>query len=183
MEQMYKESFLDRCFRYLSTCFGLGFTYAPGTAGSMFTTALHYVAIKQINPSKLQLLLFDTILILTLFVVGIFAITNYLSKDKSKKDPKEVILDEVIGQLISFTICNALITSFAVQKLSHVYDSKQIFFHITCLLFFRLFDIFKPWPINLVDKKITNAFGVIGDDVLAGLFAGFASYHLMLLVF
>ncbi len=176
MRKLQKENFTDRCFRYLSTCFGLGFVSAPGTAGSIFTTVVHYIAVTKINPSKWNLLYFDTILIFILFAIGLVAITSYTSNNRGKKDPKEIILDEVIGQLIAFNLCNALISS-------NIFEYKQVFLHVSCLCFFRLFDILKPWPISFVDRKINNAFGIIADDVLAGLCAGLSGYYLIVFTF
>ena len=74
-------------------------------------------------------------------------------KKTTNKDPKYIVADEHIGQSISLIFCDQVIIDYLIAF---------------CL--FRFFDIVKPFPINLVDNKVKNAFGVILDDVLAGIF-------------
>ena len=92
---------------------------------------------------------------LTSFVaIGAYT-TDFLEKDKS-----EIVIDEVIGQ--SIPLLPLLI--FAENT------SPKFFTCLISLLFFRFFDIVKPYPINKIDK-MNNTFGVIFDDILAGIFA------------
>ena len=84
-------------------------------------------------------------------------------KEISNKDPKEVVIDEVIGQ--SIPIC--------LYEIAHGTnkDSKEaILFYIYIFILFRFFDIKKPFPINFFDRKFKNSFGVIIDDVIAGFY-------------
>ena len=74
-------------------------------------------------------------------------------KNITDKDPKYVVADEHIGQSISLIFCE-----------------QAIFDYLISFCLFRFFDILKPFPINLVDNHLKNAFGVILDDVLAGIY-------------
>jgi len=69
------------------------------------------------------------------------------------KDPKEIVIDEFLGQSIPLLLCG-----------------KEIFLILLSFLIFRAFDILKPWPCNYFDQKHKNAFGVILDDVIAGFY-------------
>ena len=81
--------------------------------------------------------------------------TNFIEKDKS-----EIVIDEVIGQSI------ALLPLLLFLK----NNLLKIYMCLISLLFFRFFDIVKPYPINKFDK-MNNTFGVIFDDILAGIFS------------
>ena len=137
--------------------FGIGnIKYAPGTIASLFT-CLFYCYLFSIKAGVFLILLFYILLI----ILSIILIDKFSNKFKNK-DPKEIVIDEFIGQsipLISFYI----LVSF--------YE-KDVFYFLTIISFilFRLFDIFKPFPINLVDKKMKNGVGVVLDDILAGIF-------------
>ncbi len=179
-EKVKPKSFIDKFCNHLCTCCGIGFGPAPGTLGSIFTTVVHCLAVTILKPNAISLIIFDSFAILLLFVLGLISITTYLKNRKHNKDPKEVIIDEVIGQLISLNVFNTLIYFFLLQKLDYIGD--HLFGHIICLTFFRIFDIFKPWPICWVDQKCNNAFGVIADDVLAGLAGGISSFCILWLV-
>ena len=87
-----------------------------------------------------------------------YSLTSYFLikiciKNTTNKDPKYIVADEHIGQSISLIFCE-----------------QEIVDYLLALCLFRFFDIVKPFPINLVDNKVKNAFGVILDDVLAGIF-------------
>jgi phosphatidylglycerophosphatase A len=156
----------------IATCGGVGFGYAPGTLASMLTSVVNYVCIKEFTPSSHRILLYETTSIIILFILGLASITVYLKNNKGDKDPKEVVIDEVIGQLLAICICQMYLRECNLFE--------QISLHLVCFLLFRLFDILKPWPIGWIDKNLTNAFGVIADDVLAGIFAGMLGAYLML---
>ena len=90
------------------------------------------------------------------------AVSDYI-KESDYKDPKEVVIDEVIGQSIPVYL-------YEISHGTEKNDQEAIFFYIYIFILFRFFDIKKPFPINIFDKKFKNSFGVILDDVIAGLY-------------
>ena len=141
------------------TCFGIGsFRYAPGTITSLVTTVFLFSLFHIINLSS-NIILFILVLI---FIYSFYAVSNYI-KDNDNKDPKEVVVDEFIGQSIPIYL----------YEVSHgtIKDSQEaVFFYLYIFILFRYFDIKKPFPVNFFDKKFKNSFGVILDDVVAGLY-------------
>ena len=88
---------------------------------------------------------------------------NIFIKNLAHKDPKEVVIDEFIGQ--SIPIC--------LYEVAHGMpkDSDQVLtFYFIMFILFRIFDIVKPYPVSYYDKNFKNSFGVIMDDVCAGLY-------------
>ena len=147
-------------FNYLFiTFFRIGtIRYAPGTITSLITTILLFSFFHIIN-LPIYIVLFFFILI---FLYSFYAVANYI-REKENKDPKEVVIDEVIGQTIP--IC--------LFELAHGIDknSEETFlYYIYIFILFRFFDIKKPFPVSIFDKKFKNSFGVIIDDVVAGLY-------------
>ena len=141
------------------TCFGIGsFRFAPGTITSLITTIFLYSLFHVINLSNNTIL---TIL-LVVFVYSFYAVSEYI-KYNENKDPKEVVVDEFIGQSIPIYL----------YEISHgtVKDSQEaVLFYLYIFILFRYFDIKKPFPVSFFDKKFKNSFGVIIDDVVAGLY-------------
>ncbi len=141
------------------TCFGIGsFRFAPGTITSLVTTLLLFSLFHIINLSKINIL----IILLIIFIYSFYAVSEYI-KYNENKDPKEVVIDEFIGQSIPIYLYEV---SHGTSK-----DSQEaILFYIYIFILFRFFDIKKPFPVNFFDKKFKNSFGVILDDVIAGLY-------------
>ena len=141
------------------TFFGIGtIRYAPGTISSLITSIFLYSSFHILNLSNSVIL----IILIAIFLYAFLAVANYI-KDETNKDPKEVVIDEVIGQSIPIYL----------YELAHgaSKDSKEaILFYIYIFILFRFFDIKKPFPINLFDKKFKNSFGVVMDDVIAGFY-------------
>ena len=149
-----------KTFNYLFvTCFGIGsFRYAPGTITSLITTVFLFSLFHIINLSS-NIILF---ILLIVFIYSFYAVSNYI-KDNDNKDPKEVVVDEFIGQSIPIYL----------YEVSHgtIKDPQEaILFYLYIFILFRYFDIKKPFPVNFFDKKFKNSFGVIFDDVVAGLY-------------
>ena len=147
-------------FNYLFvTCFGIGsFKFAPGTIASLVTTIFLYSLFHIINLSSKDIL----IILLIVFVYSFYAVSEYI-KYSENKDPKEVVVDEFIGQSIPIYL----------YEISHqtVKDTQEaVLFYLYIFILFRYFDIQKPFPANFFDKKLKNSFGVIMDDVVAGLY-------------
>ena len=140
--------------RLIVTFFFIGnVRIAPGTIASFATIVIFYTFAKYFNVFSFMLTI-STITLLSFVAVGAYT-TDFLEKDKS-----EIVIDEVIGQ--SIALLPLLI--FAENT------SPKLFMCIISLLFFRFFDIVKPYPINKFDK-MNNTFGVIFDDILAGVFS------------
>ena len=97
-----------------------------------------------------------------IFIYSFYAVSNYI-KDNDNKDPKEVVVDEFIGQSIPIYL-------FEVSHGTIKDTQEAILFYLYIFILFRYFDIKKPFPVNFFDKKFKNCFGVILDDVVAGLY-------------
>ncbi len=141
------------------TFFGIGtLRYAPGTFTSLVTVVFLYSLFYIIKLSNFIILFF----FLIIFLYSFYAVSDYI-KDNDNKDPKEVVIDEVIGQFIPIYLYEI---AHGIEK-----DPQEaILFYIYIFILFRFFDIKKPFPINIVDKKFKNSFGVIFDDIIAGLY-------------
>ena len=102
------------------------------------------------------------IFVIIIFFVSLYAV-NIFIKDLANKDPKEVVIDEFIGQ--SIPICLYEIAHEGPKVTDQVLTSYFIMF-----ILFRIFDITKPYPVSYYDRNFKNSFGVIMDDVVAGLY-------------
>ena len=141
------------------TMFGLGrISKIPGTLGSLVTVIMLYIFFHILNLSSNIILIF----LIFIFIFSFSAVAIHI-RDNKNKDPKEVIIDEFIGQSIPIYLYEI---SHGIEK-SH---NEAIIFYGICFLLFRFFDILKPFPINFFDKKFNNSFGVIMDDVCAGFY-------------
>ena len=141
------------------TCFGIGsFRFAPGTITSLITTIFLFSLFHFINLSSIIVLL----ILLLVFIYSFYAVSEYIRYNENK-DPKEIVVDEFIGQSIPIYL----------YEISHggVKSSQEaILIYLYIFILFRFFDIKKPFPVNFFDKKFKNSFGVIFDDVIAGLY-------------
>lgn len=139
--------------RFIATFFYIGyFPIAPGTFASIFTAVLIFI-IPTI-PIYLQLAI-----IILILLIGKFT-SAYLEKELNIDDPGFIVIDEVLGMLIAV---------FALPKLISVI--------IVGLIFFRIFDIWKPWIIDDI-QTAKNGWGVMLDDLIAGSFALLINYLL-----
>ena len=141
------------------TMFGVGNSkYAPGTVAS-FLTCLSYIIFFKYEVN---------ILILVLFVCLVFFYTIYildeLKNSFSSIDASEIVIDEFVGQSIP------VLSVYNLVEFGNM--DNFIFYTFIVFIFFRFFDILKPYPIGLVDRNIKNGFGVILDDIIAGIYAG-----------
>ena len=141
------------------TMFGLGkIPKIPGTFGSLATIIILYIFFHVLDLSSNSILI-------CLIIISIFsfsAVAIYI-KDNENKDPKEVIIDEFIGQSIPIYLYEI---SHGTEKTSN----EAIIFYGICFVLFRFFDILKPFPVSYFDKNFKNSFGVIMDDVCAGFY-------------
>ena len=141
------------------TLFGIGkIKKIPGSVASLATTILLFFLLHVFKISPNFILIF----VIIVFLISLYAV-NIFIKDLDNKDPKEVVIDEFIGQ--SIPICLYEIAHQGSKETNHVLTSYFIMF-----ILFRIFDIVKPYPVSYYDKNFKNSFGVIMDDVAAGLY-------------
>ena len=141
------------------TMFGLGkIPKIPGTFGSLATVILLYLFFHTFNISS-NIILIGLIII---FTYSFSAVAAYI-KDNENKDPKEVVIDEFIGQSIPIFL-------YEISHGTNKSSDEAIIFYGVCFVLFRFFDIAKPFPVSFFDKNFKNSFGVIMDDVCAGLY-------------
>ena len=139
--------------------FGLGkIPKIPGTFGSLATIIILYLFFHILDISS-NIILIGLIII---FIYSFTAIASHI-KNNENKDPKEVVIDEFIGQSIPIYLYEI---SHGTEKLA---DEALIFYGV-CFVLFRFFDIAKPFPVSFFDKNFKNSFGVIMDDICAGLY-------------
>ncbi len=141
------------------TLLGLGkIKIFPGTLGSLVTVIILYILFHVLNVSS-DFILLGLILI---FVYSFPAIESYI-KNNENKDPGEIIIDELIGQSIP-------IIAYEISHGTKKTPDEALIFYCICLVLFRFFDILKPFPVSFFDKNYKNSFGVILDDICAGLY-------------
>ena len=152
------------------TMFGLGkIKLIPGTFGSLATLIILYFFFHILSLSP-NLILIGLIII---FIYSFFAVAKYIQENKNK-DPKEVIIDEFIGQSIPIYL-------YEISHGTEKSPGEVIIFYGIFFVLFRFFDILKPFPVNYFDKNYKNSFGVIMDDVCAGLYVVLSLICFMLL--
>ena len=152
------------------TMFGLGkIPKIPGTFGSLATIIILYIFFHILNLSS-NLVLVGLIII---FIFSFFAVAAHI-KNYENKDPKEVVIDEFIGQSIPIYL-------YEISHGTNKSPDEAIIFYSVCFVLFRFFDIAKPFPVNFFDKNFKNSFGVIMDDVCAGFYVVLSLICLMVL--
>jgi len=129
--------------------------YAPGTVASLITCLLFLLLINFFN---ISILLLFTLII---FCYSFIAINNSFNEFDSE-DPQEIVIDEVIGQML---------TLLAIPIYETLYPLPKIYYCIGAFLLFRLFDIWKPYPISYVDNNIKGSLGIMFDDILASVYS------------
>ena len=141
------------------TMFGLGkIKFVPGTLGSLATTIFLFYLFHslKIYPNAI---LTGWIIIL---IYSFYAVSTHI-KDSKNKDPGEIIIDEFLGQSIPIYLYE--ISHGTIKE-----DNEAIIYYALFFILFRYFDIMKPFPVNFFDKNFKNSFGVIMDDICAGLY-------------
>jgi phosphatidylglycerophosphatase A len=140
-------SFLNRLFLLLATGFGVGYSpIAPGTLGTLIAIPIYFFLSN--IPSPLY----------EITLVGFFFLSVWISENAEtffrKKDDQRIVIDEIVGFLVTM-----------------LWVQKTIRFVIIGFLLFRFFDILKPFPIRRLEKKLKGGYGVVLDDVMAGVYA------------
>ena len=156
----------------LSTFFGSGYlTKIPGTVTSALTTSFIYIAYEVLGYTDLK---FSMIFFILLFFYSFYAVKDSEPEFKNK-DPRQIVIDEVLGQSMP------LILLLYLNQTNQISLSVEVYY-ILSFVFFRFFDILKPFPVSYFDKNQKNYFGIIMDDIMAGLYSMIIIY-LVSLVF
>ena len=149
---------------FVATLGGIGLIrFAPGTFGSIFAWFLFIFYSHFLN------MIFSTIFV---FFFAIF-VCEQVSKDLEQKDDKSIVIDELVGMWI------ALLP--AVYFADTQFERTTI--AILAFILFRAFDILKPFPISYFDQRFKNGFGIVIDDVMAGIITLLILIPLSLLLF
>lgn len=125
---------------------------APGTVGSFVSLILGLILLYFLHPSTLFLL---SILITIIAVKQI----DFYEKEIGTHDSSEIVIDELAGMWIALSICG-------------LNSQNAIFMAPLAFIFFRIFDIWKPSIIGRIDRDVKGGWGVMGDDIVAGIAAG-----------
>ncbi len=141
-------SMLRNPLHLLSFGFGAGLSpYAPGTVGTMVSVPLYLLL------SQLELIPYITVIIVG-FALGVY-LCHYTTRSLGVHDHPGIVWDEFIGYWITMIAVPAVTWQWVLAG----------------FVLFRFFDIVKPWPVKLADKRLKGGFGIMFDDVLAGLYA------------
>ena len=128
---------------------------APGTIASLIT-CLFFLAL--INIFDISVMLFLTLIV---FFYSLIAINNSFDEFNSE-DPPEIVIDEFVGQRLP-------LLSIPIYEI--LYPLPIIYYCIPAFFLFRLYDIWKPYPVNYVDENVKGAIGIMFDDIIAGIYS------------
>ena len=150
---------INKIIFLIVTLFGIGkIKKIPGSLASLVTTLFLFFLFHILNISP-NIVLISVIII---FFISLYAV-NIFIKDLENKDPKEVVIDEFIGQ--SIPLCLYEVAHNVPKETGEILK-----FYFIMFILFRIFDITKPFPVSYYEKNFKNSLGVIMDDVCAGLY-------------
>jgi len=129
--------------------------YAPGTIASFATCLLFILLMNMMSIAYIFLIT------LFFFLYSFIAINNSYDEFKSD-DPQEIVIDEVVGQML---------TLLAIPIYETLCPLPLGYYCLGSFLLFRLFDIWKPYPVNYVDANIKGSLGIMLDDVFASIYS------------
>lgn len=155
----------------ISTYFFCGkLPLAQGTIGSFGAYPIYYITLLSSN-SISQLSIRLLFVCMMLILMAVWAIPLYLKKEELEEDDSSIVIDEVIGQLLTISLSASSIATIAALMHGRLEMYIYNFIFILSFFMFRFFDIYKPLGIRFIDKYIKNAIGVILDDVVAALYS------------
>jgi phosphatidylglycerophosphatase A len=158
-----KKRWKDGIALTLATGFGLGYSpVAPGTVGSVLGIVFIWM-FSQFDLNGERRLLFHLVVVAVISAAGIWAASR-AEVFFGRKDPPQVVIDEVVGQLLTFGL---------------IFRNPRFALLMLGFAFFRLFDIVKPFPIRKLEK-VPLGFGIVLDDLAAGFYASlviFIAHH------
>jgi len=154
------EKISPRLLRHPADLLALGFgsglaPVAPGTAGTVVAIPLYFL----LQPLALHIYL---MLVTGLFLIGI-PLCAHTARRLGVHDHPGIVWDEIVGYLVTMT--------FAPPGWLWI---------VAGFVLFRLFDVLKPWPIKWLDRKVGGVFGIMVDDLLAGIVAAVVLYLLVM---
>ena len=129
--------------------------YAPGTFASLFSCVLFLILTYIFSFTSILVIL------VILFIYSLYAINNSFDEFDSD-DPQEIVIDEVVGQML---------TLVAIPIYETLYPLPMIYYCVAGFLLFRLFDIWKPFPVNYVDSNMSGPSGIMLDDIIASIYS------------
>jgi len=134
----------------LATGFGVGYSsIAPGTLGTLIAVPVYYFLSNISSP------------IYEITLVGFFFLSVWISESAElffrRKDDQRIVIDEIMGFLVTM-----------------LWVHKTAILIVIGFFLFRFFDILKPFPIRRLEKKLKGGYGVVLDDVMAGVYANIA---------
>ena len=154
----------------ISTFFGNGYiSKIPGTFTSLSTLIILYIFFEIFHFKNLNYIL---ILYSITFFYSFYAVMDSETEFENK-DPRQIVIDEVLGQAIPLI----LIVYLSSKNLINI--PVEIYYFLS-FIFFRFFDIVKPFPVSYFDKQHKNFFGIIMDDIMAGLYTMLIIYLISL---
>ena len=138
------------------------FPKAPGTVGTIVSLVMAMFLLQYIEISTLFMLS---------LLICVFAVKqiDIYEKEVGVHDGSEIVIDELAGMWLALAIANATSDNYILALMAFVY--------------FRLFDILKPSIIGKIDRDVKGGWGVMGDDMVAGLFAGLCTSMTYFLLF
>jgi len=150
------------CIRWIvATWFGSGLLpKAPGTWGSLAAIPFAYM----ISVYTVPYVFISATVALFLFGIGV---SNSIEKSARKKDPGFIVVDEVVGQWVALFPLPFLYKCINQDSFPYFLISLIA----TAFITFRIFDIWKPWPIRHLEQSIPGGLGIMLDDVIAGFYA------------
>ena len=135
----------------LATVFGIGrVPFASGTVATLIAGVPCFLAVGSLSPPS------QIYLALLLFALGVY-VSDEAEREIGRTDPGEVVIDELCGYLVAM--------------IGHPVTFPSI---LAGFFFFRLFDIWKPWPLRILESRLKGGLGIMADDVGAGIYANFA---------
>ena len=138
------------------TLFNIGkIKKAPGTIASLITC---FLFLSLINIVDISIILLFTIMV---FFYSFIAINNSFDEFNTE-DPEEIVIDEFVGQMLPL---------LSLPIYETLYPLPKMYYCISAFLLFRLFDIWKPYPVSYVDENVKGAFGIMLDDIFAGIYS------------
>jgi len=148
---------LKKTSHLFATWFGVGLIRpAPGTWGSLAALLIWYFA---------EFLHSSIHIVLPIFILFSWLVCSQASQDSQSKDHSSIVIDEVAGMLVALS-----------------FVAHELIIYLWAFLLFRLFDIWKPWPVSWADKNVEGGLGILLDDLIAGLFAGVIIYAIFIFI-
>ena len=140
--------------KFLVSIFFVGYIkFAPGTWGTLVSLLIMYILF---NILSLPLIILAIIFIFLFFISNY--LINYFTFITNSHDSKHIVIDELLGVFIIFLFYDL------------IFLFNDILTYLLIFILFRFFDIFKIFPANFFDKHYKNGYGVILDDIIAGLY-------------